>query len=56
VEWAVVEDEVVRVEDEWAAVAWGPVENADALNAAIPCHIKLVYPVSSKPAPNAGLK
>jgi hypothetical protein len=49
-------DVVVRVEDEWVAVVWAPAEIADAHSVAMPCHIKLVCPVSSKPVPNAGLK
>ena len=28
-------DEVVRVEDEWVAVAWAPAENVDARSVAI---------------------
>ena len=48
--------EVVKVKDEWVAEAWVPVETADAHNAAIPCHIKPVFPVCSKRVPNAGLK
>jgi hypothetical protein len=47
---------MVRVEDEWAVVAWVPAEIADAHSVAIPCLIKLACPVSSKPVPNAGLK
>jgi len=57
-----VEDEVkeqdVEDEDEEERVAadWVPVENADALNAAIPCYIKLECHATNKSARNAGLK
>ena len=49
-------DEAVKGENEWVAVAWAPAENADAHNAAIPCHIKLECPAISRPARNVGLK
>jgi hypothetical protein len=57
-----VEDEVKEQdredegEVEWVAAGWVQVENADAHNAAIPCHIKLECHATNKPARNVGLK
>jgi hypothetical protein len=57
-----VEDEVKEQDEEdegeveWVAADWVQVENADAHNAAIPCHIKLECHATNKPARNAGLK
>ncbi len=45
-----------EAEVEWVAEVWDPVENAGALIAAIPCHIKLECHAISRHAPNAGLK
>lgn len=41
---------------EWVAADWVQVENADALNAAIPCHIQPGCHAMNKSARNAGLK
>lgn len=43
-------------EAEWVAADWVPVENAGALNADIPCHIKSGCHAISKLARSAGLK
>ena len=43
-------------EEEWVAADWVQVENADALNAAIPCHIQPGCHATNKSARNAGLK
>ena len=43
-------------EEEWVAADWVQVENADALNAAIQCHIQPGCHATNKSARNAGLK
>lgn len=57
-----MEDEVKEQDEgdegkaEWVAADWVPVENAGALNAAIPCNIQPACHAMSKYARNAGLK